>query len=182
MSAPRTGRTGRGSRGSYAFALGLFLVLQGCSYYTEFAVVNLSTLPIEVTYATESWPYSPRTPYPRPATVDARKLRPRGTRWTELSAGGYRWSADSSQVTVTLAPHTALRFARLTNWSESASDPETERIPNLQVQLTGNREARRYSRQDVIAPSNKRSIHLWVLTVTAEVYRALTPSRDHEAA
>src|SRR5687767_11373200 len=120
--------------GLYPGLVGLVVVLEGCSYYTEFAVVNLSTSPIEITYATESWPYSPRTPDPRPATVEARRLRPRGTRWAELSATGYRWSADSSQVTVTLAPHTALRFARLTNWSESASDPQAERIPNLQVQ------------------------------------------------
>jgi hypothetical protein len=159
----------------------LFIVLQGCSYYTDFAIANLSTVPIEVTYATQCWPCSPRTPDPRPATAEVRKLRPRGTRWSELSAPGYRWSADSSQVTVTLAPHTALQFAELTNWS-GPSDPETERIPNLQVRLTGSPEARQYSRQDVVAPSNKRSMHLYVLTVTAEVYRASTPRRDHEAA
>jgi hypothetical protein len=160
----------------------LFIVLQGCSYFTDFAVVNLSTAPIEVTYRTQSSSSPPRTPYPRPATVEARKLRPRGTRWAELSATGYHWSADSSEVTVTLAPHTALRFASLTNWSESASDPKTEWIPNLRVQMTGSPEAQQYSRQDVIAPSNKRSMHLYVLTVTAEVYRASTPSRAHQAA
>lgn len=160
----------------------LFIVLQGCSYYTDFAVANPSTVPIEVTYATQCWPCSPRTPDPRPATAEVRKLRPRGTRWAELSAPDYRWSADSSQVTVTLAPQTALRFARLTNWSESASDSQTERIPNLHVKTTGSPKVREYSRQDVIAPSNKRSMHLYVLTVTAEVYRASTARRDHEAA
>ena len=145
----------------------LFMGLQGCSYHTDFAVVNLSTVPIKVTYATQCWPCSPRTPHPRPATVEASKLRPRGTRWTELSAGGYRWNADSSQVTVTLAPHTALRFATLINWS-SDSDPETKRVPDLRVQMSGSPEARQYSRQNVIAPSNKRSMHLFALTVSAE--------------
>jgi hypothetical protein len=162
--------------------VGLVVLLEGCSYYTDFAVVNLSTAPIEVTYASGCWPCSPRTPDPRPATADARTLRPRGTRWAELSATGYRWSEDSSQVTVTLPPHTALRFASLTNWSELASDPQTERIPNLEVQMTGSPKARQYSRHDVIAPSNKRSMHLYVLTVKAEVYRASTPRRDHDAA
>ena len=145
----------------------LFIALQGCSYYTDFAVANLSTVPIEITYATQCWPCSPRTPDPSPATVESRNLRSRGTRWTELSAGGFRWNADSSQVTVTLAPQTALLLATLTNWS-SDSDPGTKRIPDLRVQMTGSPEARHYSRQDVIAPSNKRSMHLYVLTVRAE--------------
>lgn len=145
----------------------LLTVLQGCSYHTDFAVVNLSTVPIEITYTTQCWPCSPRTPDPRPATVKASKLRPRGTRWAEMSETGYCLSADSSQVTVALAPQTALLLATLINWF-SASDPGTRRIPDLRVQMTGSPEARQYSRQDVIAPANKRSMHLYVLTVSAE--------------
>ncbi len=86
------------------------LMLGACSFSIDFAVINESGQPIEITYKIGGTSIEPLNEPGKPATLAASQLSSR--EWRELSSTQYVFDAERRAVTVSLTAGTALRINR----------------------------------------------------------------------
>ncbi len=106
----------------YAFTF-LLLILaalsSACSFSTDYAIINDSGRPIEVTYRIAEAGIDPLVETRKPAIVTASRLSSR--EWQELSPTQYVFDGERRTVTVNLPPGQALRINQGGEWTESYS-------------------------------------------------------------
>ena len=94
------------------FLLALASLCAGCSYTTEFVVINESGNPIEVRYRLKDFP-GPFAPRIAPATMTTGQLRAGDQLWSQLSAAQFRLEPDERRVVVRVMPNQSLRVERM---------------------------------------------------------------------
>ena len=124
-------------------ALLLFvLVLAGCSFSTDFVVINASQQSIQVRYTIGETGMEPLVQAGKPATMPASELGPRD--WQELSPNQYAIDREKLEVTVSLSPGIALRIHKGREWraSETGEDFIIKKLSlggaNGEIALNGN--------------------------------------------
>lgn len=103
----------------YVFTVVLLLfalTLGACSFSTDFAVLNASGQPIEVTYRIGATGVDPLIVTRTPSALPTSQLSPR--EWQELSSIQYALDQEKRTVTATVSPGVALRIYQGAEWSE----------------------------------------------------------------
>ena len=119
------------------------LTLAGCSFSTDYAVVNESGEAIEVTYKIGGETPDPFDMTGNPATLPASQLSSR--EWQQLSPTQYVLDREKRTVTVSLMPSMALRINHGREWRENENPAEFTikeievRAPHGQLILKGDR-------------------------------------------
>jgi hypothetical protein len=87
------------------------LLLAGCSYLTEFVIVNASDQPIKVQYQVKK-PPNPQSPnrLPMSPEVKAASQLQKEVEWRELSASQYSFDPDTRIAIIQLMPGEAVRI------------------------------------------------------------------------
>lgn len=90
--------------------IGLSVLLSGCSYSTDLAVINLSDQPLIVRYLFKphSSPFDPRKP-----SIKAVAEMDSNDQWLELTETQYTIDSQMRSVTLTIAPRTAVLVERV---------------------------------------------------------------------
>lgn len=112
-------------------------VLTGCSYLTDFAVVNQSNDTIKIRYRIKNHPGPFTTPVP-PATVPTSRLNAKHNQdWRELTREAYRLDQETREVVVELGSQEALRIARLHNYERNGENTDADEFPVEEIVVTG---------------------------------------------
>jgi len=90
-------------------------MLAGCSYLTNFVVINATDRPIEIQYVIKqpgdsSPPFSVTQTLPITPAIKSVLQLGQQTEWRELSAAQYTFDPDNRRVGVSLMPNEALRI------------------------------------------------------------------------
>ena len=99
----------------------LALSLSGCSYRSDFVVINESGAPVEVYYALKEgrrireWGIVP-------AKKHLKELEDFDVQWRDLAEGQYLYDEKTGGVTIMLMPGEALRVANLNNYFDHGED------------------------------------------------------------
>jgi hypothetical protein len=109
----------------------LLSALAGCSYSTDFVIVNDSGSPVEVRYT-----FKPRHPPEQPAKKPLDKLED-DTPWRTLSEGEFAYDMGSGAVTLTLGPGEALRACRHSGWRGHGDLNDDESFDLESVRIEG---------------------------------------------
>lgn len=85
----------------------LALTTAACSFTVDFAVINVSEQPVEITYRIGATGIEPLAATRKPAVLPASRISSR--EWQELSPAEYAFDSEKRTVTVSLQPGQALR-------------------------------------------------------------------------
>jgi hypothetical protein len=111
-------------------------LLTGCSYLTDFVVVNESDQSVQVHFRIKDYP-GPFAPPIAPATIAISGLSTKGNDvWDELPGGADRVDQENRTITVELISQNALRIARLHNYAREDSS-DAARFPVEEILVTG---------------------------------------------
>jgi hypothetical protein len=114
-------------------------LLAGCTYGTDFVVVNDTGQAAEVSYRPKVMP--PNSPLyftGVPAKLAASQLRHSGQQWRELAPGEFRLDEGSRTVIVPLAPGEALLVTRVGDYDYYDEDSRrAELFPIEEVAVAG---------------------------------------------
>ena len=128
----------------------LALATSGCSYSTDFAVVNESGAPLHVTYKVKAYPgkFAPEIP----ATVPLSEMGSKSNDWTKIDSAEYQVDEHNHTVSLVLKPGQAIRVASLHNYT-GHDDREDFPIEELlivgahgQSQFTGDQARRNFEK------------------------------------
>jgi len=111
--------------------------MPGCSFLTEFVVVNESERAVEVSYKVKKYPgqFSPPVP---PSTLPASQLSSKWRReWTKLDDSQIRLDENNRTVTVRLNPHDALFVADMHNYFGHDDPRDAENFPIDEIGVIG---------------------------------------------
>ena len=110
-------------------SLAFVLPLTGCSYLTDFVVVNASDHPIEVHYAIKK-PDNALSPSRVPLVPGIKPISElyQEVPWRELTTSQYSFDPDKGTVVLSLMPGHALRIAQYNLSDGPASDAERAAI------------------------------------------------------
>ena len=115
------------------------LLLTGCSYMTDFAVINESDQPVEVRYKIKNYPGSFSPPV-TPATIAASQLSTKGNQqWNNLASDRFQLDQDNQTVVVRVMPHQALLIADMHNYGGHEDAWGAKEFPIEQITLRGAR-------------------------------------------
>src|ERR1700730_4252468 len=104
-------------------------LLTGCSYVTDFAIVNESDQPIEVRYKVKNFPGNFAPPV-APATIAASQLSAKGNQqWNKLNSNQYQLDQENRIVVLRLTPHEALLIADMHNYSGHGDAWDAKEFP-----------------------------------------------------
>lgn len=104
-------------------SLGLLLACAGCSYSTDFIVVNASEKPLLVTYTIRSSDIGPilHAGIGTPAVLPIAELSER--EWRPLTANEYSFEPSTRTVTLSLPPNQGLLIDRGGEWRSNSEMP-----------------------------------------------------------
>jgi hypothetical protein len=114
------------------------LFMTGCSFLTDFVVVNNSDRPIEVRYRIRNSPSNLMLVCGTPAVTTSRQLKASDEKWEDLSVSQYQVNPENRLITVPLMPEQALRIT--SNRSAENRDWEirqSEQFCADQIELLG---------------------------------------------
>src|SRR5438105_7609169 len=103
----------------------LLLLCSGCSYLTDFVVVNASGQAVEIRYTIKK-PLNPLSPTRIPVSPGVKQTSQlqQQVAWRELTTSEYKFDVEARTVTVSLMPGQALRVAHYNLADGSSSDTE----------------------------------------------------------
>lgn len=134
----------------------------GCSWITDFAVLNGSEDPLHVDYELRQrhdtrWGFV----YEAPAVAPIDSVRKYGTPWTELKKDDLVFDSSARRVAVELPSRTALRITRgLTFVGDSA---DSARFNVVALQLAGNSLQREITDPVLLSAFKRRSRQLYII-------------------
>jgi len=104
-------------------SLGLLSAFAGCTYSTDFIVVNASEKPLLVTYTIRPTGIDPlvATGVRTPAELPIAELR--GREWRPLASNEYSFEPSSRTVTFSLQPNHGLLINRAGEWRSNSEMP-----------------------------------------------------------
>lgn len=104
-------------------SLGIVLACVGCSFSTDFIVVNASEKPLLVTYTIRSTASNPlvETGIGTPAVLPIAELS--GREWIPLTSSDYSLDPSSRTVTLSLPPNQGLLINRGGEWRSNSEMP-----------------------------------------------------------
>jgi len=112
-------------------------VCAGCSYITDFVVVNNSAQPIEVRYRVKQFPSEFGLP-DKPAIILASLLDSHGgQQWNVLTSGQFAVDQGNRAVTVRVMPGDGLRVADMVNYSGHEDAWDANEFPVDGITISG---------------------------------------------
>jgi hypothetical protein len=148
-----------------AFVLcGVALTLSGCSYKTNFVIVNESGQLIEVRYQVKDHPGPFYPPVP-PASMSAGDLSSKANNnWSELPASRLQIDEAQRTVTVLVKPNEALLVASMHNYFGHDNEWDAREFPIQEINVLGSK-----GKMSVVGDQTRRSfskvsIALYTLT------------------
>jgi hypothetical protein len=112
-------------------------ILAGCSYRTDFVVVNESASPIEVRYQVKNYPGSFASVV-APASISASELSPKGNQeWTRLTSTRIRLDEPNRTVIVQLNPQEALLVTTMHNYGGHDDAGDAQEFPIQEINISG---------------------------------------------
>jgi len=122
----------------FLVALLLFAAgLSGCSYLTDFVVVNDSGAPVEVRYQIKNYPGTFSPPV-APASMSASELKSKGNQqWTTITSSRFQLDEANRTVIVQLSPQEALLVTRMHNYAGHDNPADAQEFPIQQISLSG---------------------------------------------
>lgn len=143
--------------------LGYVAALSGCSYLTDFVVVNESDRSVEVRYRIKDHP-GPFVPPIAPATLAISSLSTKeNDDWNELAGEAYRVDQQNRTITVELISQHALRVARMHNYARKDSF-DAARFPVEEILVTGDSGELKLAGEQVRLAFAEKSKALCILT------------------
>jgi len=140
------------------------LLLTGCSYITDFAVINESDQPVEVRYKIKNYPGSFSPPV-TPATIAASQLSTKGDRqWNKLAPDRFQLDQDNRAVVVRVMPHEALLVADMHNYGGHEATWDAKEFPIVQLTVKGSRGEITFTNDDARRSFSEVSRALYTLT------------------
>lgn len=116
----------------------LTLVLSGCSYTTDFVVVNETEYAIQVIYKIKQVPKGPPTLEIEPIVVPAANVETRDkSKWNKLTQDRYSIDQINRTVTVTLFPHEALWITSMFHYIGDDDPNDVENFPIQELSVIG---------------------------------------------
>ena len=117
--------------------ISLTLLFPGCSYSTDFVVVNKSDQPVEVLYKVKKT-IGPLASVNVLATVDVYELNVKGhTNWTQLPSSQYQFDEANRITTVRLDAGKALRVTTMFHYFGHDDPQDAANYPIEYINLTG---------------------------------------------
>lgn len=111
--------------------------LSGCSYATDFVVVNDSGAPVEVRYQIKTYPGSFSPPV-APASMSASELTSKGNQqWTRLTASRFQLDEANRTVIVQLSPQEALLVTTMHHYAGHDDPGDAQEFPIQQISVSG---------------------------------------------
>lgn len=109
----------------------------GCSYITDFAVVNESDRPIEVRYRVKNYPGPFAAPV-APAVIATSQMSAKGgQQWSTLTADRYQLDQANRTVTVRVMPNEALLVADMHNYNGHGDPWDAKQFPIDEITIQG---------------------------------------------
>ena len=116
----------------------LTLGLSGCSYSTDFVLVNEANYSILVTYKIKPVPKGPPSIDVEPSVVSTGALEARDkSKWIKLTSDRYRIDQINRTVTVTLGPREALWLTSMFHYIGDEDPNDVESFPIQEVSMAG---------------------------------------------
>ena len=136
----------------------------GCSYITDFVVVNGSAQSVQVKYRVKQFPGEFGLPA-KPATLLASQLDSHGgQQWNNLSSDAYHVDAVSRTVSVSVVPGDALRIADMSNYASHDDAWNANEFPIEEITIWGANGDLRLTGQQTRTTFTKVSLALYTLT------------------
>jgi hypothetical protein len=142
----------------------LCFLCTGCSYITDFVVVNGSTESVTVRYRIKQFPGEFGLPV-KPATLLASRLDSHGgQQWNILSSDAYHVDAAGRTVSVSVGPGDALRIADVSNYGSHDDTWNANEFPIDEITISGANGDLRLTGQQTRTTFAKVSLALYTLT------------------
>jgi hypothetical protein len=110
----------------------------GCSYVTDFVIVNKSDQTIQVRYKVKAESVGPPTFEPRPAKIAASEMKTRDKKaWRNLRPDEYQVDQKTRTVTVNVAPNEALWVTSMFHYFGDSDPNDIAKWPLDEITLTG---------------------------------------------
>ncbi|HEX8160734.1 MAG TPA: hypothetical protein VF538_02455 [Pyrinomonadaceae bacterium] len=143
----------------------LALLLGGCSFATDFVVVNKSEQPIEVAYRVAESSVGPVPTVGEPLVIAASRLGAKGgDDWKELSPNQYKVDLKSRTITVVVMPNAALRLTYVRDYGWDESIQNSNYFPIKELNVTGARGGIKLTGRQVHTTFSQVSEGLYTLT------------------
>jgi hypothetical protein len=124
-------------RTSLILLLAAVSMFSGCSYITDFVVINETSQPVEVRYKVKNFPGPFAAPVP-PAIVPTSQLSAKGgQQWNELTSAQFQLDRDSRTVTTRVLAHQALRVVTMQHYSGHEDSADAQDFPLEEITIVG---------------------------------------------
>ena len=116
----------------------LTLTVSGCSYSTDFVVVNEADYSIQVVYMIKPFPQGAPTLTIQPVISSATELETRDKgKWSKLTSDRYSIDQANRTVTVSLAAHEVLWLTSMHHYIGDEDPSDVENFPIQELSMTG---------------------------------------------
>lgn len=113
--------------------------LSGCSYKTEFVVLNQLDSPIEVRYKIKNHPGTFSPPV-APSSIPASDLNPKGNQqWALVPSTRIKLDEDNRTVSVRVGPHEALLVTTMHHYVGHDDLGDAQEFPIEEINVSGPR-------------------------------------------
>lgn len=140
--------------------VGSVLLLAGCSYSTDFVIVNESDAVIMIRYEVKDFP-GPFYPPTTPAVVAASELRDDRAQWTSTQ---FQVDEGSRSVTTQLLPGQALLVARMNHYSSHDDPTDEHKFQIRRIVMSGTRGDQEFSNGQARTAFTRITRTLYTLT------------------
>lgn len=122
-----------------AALLVLATALSGCSYQSEFVVVNQTESPIEVRYKVKNYPGTFCPPV-APSSISASDLNPKGNQqWTLVTSSSIQLDEANRTVSVRVSPHEVLLVTIMHHYVSHDDPGDAQKFPIEEINVSGPR-------------------------------------------
>jgi hypothetical protein len=140
------------------------LLSAGCSYTTDFVVINNSAQPIDVRYRIKQFPGEFSLP-DKPATIAASQLDSHGgQQWKPLASDTYQVDQSTRNATVRVMPGDALRVIAMSNYRGHEDAWDANEFPVDEIVVSGGNGELKLTGSQARTTFTKVSLALYTLT------------------
>ncbi|HEX6730519.1 MAG TPA: hypothetical protein VF074_10930 [Pyrinomonadaceae bacterium] len=135
------------------------LATSGCSYSTDFAIVNESGAPVHLTYRFKAYPgkFEPAIP----ATVPLSEMGSKSNDWTKIDSSEYQVDEHNHSISLILKSGQAIRVASLHNYT--GHDDRKKDFPIEELLIVGTHGQSQFTGDQVRRNFEKLSANLYTL-------------------